>query len=689
MKTDNFNEIIFNKPKNWNKVITRQKDAYSLDTETLNGKAFLLGDSEKNYLTCNVENLRVENIDTPLDNFETMLNGLLSNKNTLNTFFNLSYDQDALLKHLSLENLKMFAQLGYTIFNGFYISGIPKKSIDLAKAILIDNIVFSNDRYNITLDNGTVKKYKKMPRIFYDLDKNMYMLEKKVKFFDVWQFFKYEKKSSLDACAQKYLGACKDDIEFFGYNKANLPLDNAIIAYCNKDSELTKRLTDIIINACNDIGLTFNTPYSCATISSDFFFINESLKNPYMFLWQYGNTVSNKNKSIFERSYYAYKGGRTEVCKRGYFEESHIYDVNSMYPTQMCTLYDIYSCNWVYIRNDKEFKEIDKSNIAYAFLNCDINLKDSYVNCLPFKHNGYYIYGHGIFNNYNISMPEYDMITNLNLGDINIKSGWIGIKTGDSKEYYPFKDVIEKTFNKRNTFPKTDFRNALLKIILNSIYGRFIEVNINKDLDSEIDLMNDNYVITDTDIYKKVFLAGKYFCPPYACNITSLSRCMLYEEIFKNEPEHNFIGSFTDSILSKEKLNGVPVSKKLGDWDYEHGELTIVGSGVYRLEIDNADDKLRTRGIHIKESLNDMFGYNGIGLDEILINGVNQTKVKKLKESLIQNTPNDFNTFVEQHKTVNLNFDKKRNWNFDLLSLQDVYREGDSKSKNINELVKK
>lgn len=686
MKTENFDEIIIKKPRNWNKVNKTQKSCIAFDTETLNGYMFLLSNNEHNYKTIKVNGLRIENNIIP-NSFESTLEYLMQFDKTLNVFYNLSYDCDAINKHLPISCLKQLAHLGYTIYKGFYISGIPRKSIDIAYAYKIESIEKDSEgRYNIILSNGTEKNYKRKPYIYYDIDNKPYMLSKKIKFFDVWQFFKYEKSSSLDACSKKYLGAQKDDIEFYGYNKENLPLDNIIVAYCNKDCELTKRLTDIIINACNDIGLVFNTPYSCATISSDYFFTYEGLKNPIMFLYQYGKNINYKNLDIFRYAYYAYKGGRTEVCKRGYFEECYEYDVNSMYPFNMTKLYNIFSCTWVQVTNEQELLNLGLDNLAYAFLNCDIKMYDNYTNPLPFKHKGYYIYGYGDYKNYHISLPEYEMIKNLNLGKIKIKSGWVGIKTSDTKQDYVFKDIVERTYKKRNEFSKLDFRNALLKIILNSIYGRFIEVNINKELDDEIDLLNDNYTIMDTGIYKKMYLAGKYFCPIYACNITSLSRCYLYENIYANEPEQNFISSFTDSILSKEPLKNLKTGDNLGEWEFNKGELTIIGSGIYRLELDDST-KLRTRGIHIKESINEMFGFNSISLDDILLYGADQTKVKKLKESLIQNTPDEFNTFVKQHKTVNLNFDKKRNWNFNLDCIQDCYKECNSSMININELI--
>jgi hypothetical protein len=668
MKTDNFDEIVFRKPKVFNKIAMKQKECIAFDTETFNGTAFLLCSSNDNYVTSNVDNLVIKEGIKP-NTFKDMIEHLYTYDKSLNVFFNLEYDDNALLKHLPYNHLEFYTKFGYTIYENYYISGIPGKSIDIAKAFKVDSIIkLSNDEYQINLNNGTKKVFKKEPKTFLDINLDKYVLGKKIKFFDIWQFFKYENSSSLNNVSKKYLNDEKKDTKALGYDISNLPLDKNIIDYCLQDTKLTQRLTDMIIKACNDIGLVFNTPYSCATISSDYFYVFEGLRNPYLFLWQYGNNVSYKNLNIFRYAYYSYKGGRTEIVKRGYFENCYEYDVNSMYPSNMCKLYDLFDVDWNFI-NGTEFKNYDKENIAYAFLRCNIKLKDNYINPLPYKHNGYYIYGYGYYPDYYITLPEYETIMNNNLGEIEILDGYIGLKT--ESNCLVFNDIVNKIYDKRKSFDKGDFRNSLFKIILNSIYGRYIEVNINKNLDNDdIDLLNDDYDIIEDNIVRKSYNAGKHFCPVYACYITALSRCKLFDTIYPQKED--FIGGFTDSIISEEKINNLDIGSKMGQWEKNSGELTMIGSGVYRL-VSNDVEKLRTRGFHIKENINDLMGYNGISLDDLLVYGCSQTKVKKLKESVIQDKPLDFNTFVTQYKTLDYNFDKKRNWEFDYNRLQDIY----------------
>jgi hypothetical protein len=143
---------------------------------------------------------------------------------------------------------------------------------------------------------------------------------------------------------------------------------------------------------------------------------------------------------------------------------------------------------------------------------------------------------------------------------------------------------------------------------------------------------------------------------------------MLYKTLYPHR--ENLIGTFTDSILSEKKLS-LPTSKKdLGLWEVMSGELTMIGCGVYRL-IGTTESKTRARGLHIKESLNDnLYGFN---FDDILIHGYKQTKVMKLKECVIQEKLDDFNTFQDVPKLINLNFDTKRKWDYNFDRIQDVY----------------
>lgn len=684
MKTSNFEEITHKKPKMYNKNLKSQKEAIAFDTETLNGKMFLMGVSDENYTTLLQNGLKnPENMSLSSHICET-LEKLYSYKDTLNVFYNLEYDDNAIISNLPEKYLNWYTKYNYVIYEGWYISGIPRKSIDLAPCIEVLDVIYNKETESYTINTkGENKEVQKRPVLYFDIENRKYIIGRKVKFFDLWQFFKFEPiSSSLDNVSKKYLNDNKTPMEELGYDKGCLPIDKTVIEYCIKDCKLTQELCSMIIKACNDIGLLFNAPYSCATISADYFFDIQKIKNPYMFLWQYGYNMSRKNLDIFRYAFYAYKGGRTEVTKRGNYDNVFENDVCSMYPSNMLKLYDIFEVEWVKINHEKELNAFDKTNIAYGFFRCNIKLNNNYVNPLPYNNNGYYIYGYGNFENYYLIMEEIDQIRNLELGEVKIIEGYIGLKT--IKNAYCFKETIESLYTNRKKYPKTDFRNPLMKIILNSIYGRFIEVNCNKGHDTDdIDLMNDDYDFLDDDVIKKSYSAGKYFCPVYAAYITGLSRVKLFDAIYPIK--ETFIASFTDSIFSTEQPK-IKIGEQLGEWENDKGELTILGSGVYRMEYYNKKEKLRTRGYHIKETALGVnyFGLNGMSLDELIVNGCDTTKVKKLKESVIQEKIEEFNTFIEEHKDLNLNFDKKRLWNISFKNLNDCYKQCNSEMININ-----
>lgn len=609
---------------------------------------------------------------------------------TVNLFYNLEYDINALIKHLPKEELKHFADYNYCVYDGVYFGGIPRKSLDLARTTPIKEYIKKAEKEHVYIYmDDTEKTFKRAKRLYLDVDGNKYTIGLKNQFFDLWQFFKYEKFSSLDAVSLKYLKEGKLDIDSMGYDKSCLPLDSKIIEYCIVDCERTRDLGFTVIKACNDVGIFFNKPYSCAALSSAYIYDYSEVRNPIYFLYNGGYGINKKNEDIFRIAYNSYKGGRSEVCKRGYFEHVYEYDVNSMYPTKMCDLYDCFKCDWFKLDNLKVIDNFGYENIAYGFINIDIELKKQHVMPLPVKHKGYYVYGYGVFKNYTITLEEYRMMQELDL-IINVKLnyGYLGVKTDSN--IYPYNDLVRTVYKERKKYGSDEFINPLFKIILNSSYGKLIEVNVNKTENELIDLEDINsYTMDDINElpYIKDFIGGKYFNPIYASYITANARCMLYRGI---EPiQDSFIASFTDSIISTEPLKNIKTGKELGEWEYNTGEITIIGSGVYQFVNDSI--KTRTRGYHIKESINDNLGNEYLfDFESFLMSGLNQTKVKKLKESIIQDDMGEFNNFITKHKKVNLNFDKKRIWNSPMIKTScysNIHKVYESNPYNINKLT--
>src|SRR6056297_2478971 len=101
MKCNNFDWIEFKRSKNYNKNSTIQKEPIAFDTETNNGIPFLLADSTGKYTT----------------DKQSIIEHLLSKdyKKTLNLFYNLGHDKNAILKLLPYKALEFFSTYDYCI----------------------------------------------------------------------------------------------------------------------------------------------------------------------------------------------------------------------------------------------------------------------------------------------------------------------------------------------------------------------------------------------------------------------------------------------------------------------------------------------------------------------------------------------------------------------------------------------
>ena len=81
--------------------------------------------------------------------------------------------------------------------------------------------------------------------------------------------------------------------------------------------------------------------------------------------------------------------------------------------------------------------------------------------------------------------------------------------------------------------------------------------------------------------------------------------------------------------------------------------------------------KSRTRGVHIKKTANSNI-LHGSEFDNIFNYGYEEIRVKKLKECVIQDKLDEFNTFQKQTKLKDINFDTKRIWDFNYDNIDQV-----------------
>lgn len=636
MKTLDFGKVKFKHHKYYSSNGQKQREVVGWDTETSRGQCGLLCNSYGQVFdTHNIDLLLGHLTETPLTK-------------TVNLFYNLVYDYSAIFKCLPEKNIIEIATTNKTKFKDFELFIIPRKLFKIS-------IPFTTDKGKETTKN--------------------------FKYFDLLQFFKYEKSAALDAVSEKYLGEHKIDIETItNISKSEYQFKHfhnpEIQKYCIDDCVKVRKLADIIVDSCSTIGLSFNQPYSCATLSMNYVYQLKGVKSP---LWFYFNKP--KNRRVFEYAFNAYSGGRFEVMQRGTFQDIYEYDVNSMYPDKIRKLQDVFKTDFEYCKNEQCVDSLRTKDVAYLFLKVRVKQNDKFINILPFRKDGLMISPrHRKYAQTFINQHELAMLEQYNV-DFEIIDGYVG--TPVDTVYYPYKIIFEEIYNARMKYPKSHFLSNLYKIIMNSFYGKTIEMNVmfedlseaEKDGTSNSELTATNDILdmvideANEDVIVKNYQAGKFFCSVYAADITAPSRCMVTETMLKAQNPNAIIGTFTDSVLSLEKLD-LPISNQMGEWEVTHyDELNMVGTGVYYLHNFNGDkkEKTRTRGFRL-------MAMNDFDFQTFLRSEYKTRKTLSLKEAVRCHNIEDFNIISETTKDLNINFDTKRKWKRPFNSVKDIFK---------------
>lgn len=566
------------------------------DTETINGRCELLCNSWDQHLF-------TKDIDS-------ILNFMCRKKTRghIGFFFNLKYDFNAILKHLPHEHWREIFEKGETIYKnkkkGFLIKYIPKKLLVITQL-------------------GIKKK-------------------RTWRFYDIAQYF----RMSLDAASEKYLGERKLYHPFDLRHISNEIMHTRLmIKYCKIDALRTEQLAQHFIDICNKAGLQTKNFCSSASISARYFqkeirfpTINAFLKSP-------------EGMAHLEYAWNSVSGAFISVFKRGYIKEVHEYDINSAYPYHMSRFPDLHQGYFVF----------DKTRPKYAthgWVKVRINIpernKFSYHPCLPIlRHNLPNYYPIGIMDTF-ITLLEYDYLRKLY--DVKLIDGLFWIP--DNLEF-PFKSTIYDIYTRRKKTKDKNI-NYFLKIVLNGIYGKFLE----------------KFKVTDesSEHFGKI-QTGSLFNPFVASYILAGTRIQVFD-FMARLPNKNIVACFTDSVLSKEPLD-IPRDPALGAWDYAStGEGLILGCGVYTIKGEKIKNK--TRGFHLRNKKILNMGYtkfkDNTGDNNLFMlceKHRNENKIPiEITEnlspmlSLIQHRPEDMNIIREKLKMVNINFDTKRLWDY-------------------------
>lgn len=561
----NFEELLFR--KYIPKPLTRNKNhpIIGMDTETYRGYAKLICDSTGKF----VYNPSLDECLSFLSRYS------LRGKHIF--FYNIDFDIQSILKRLPKPFLYALYRRRKVQYKEWYIKYVPKKFFSIRKG---------RDVY---------------------------------RYYDLWQFF----DCSLEEASIKYLHMQKT-VTKFRRDDLNEHIEvwkayrSEIIDYCTQDAILCQKLGHILQNyLIQKIKLIPQSYISKASLSKEYFRKNSIIPS-----------IRNIRSDILRLAFYAYKGGRFELLKKGYFKNVELYDINSAYPYEIRNLIDITKGKWKYTRTLTP-------SAYYGFYLCQVNIPYQYICPLPYiLPNDVLIYP---FGNWRTVLTKNEIEQLLTPKQYKIEYGYEFFPT---EIVYPFRESINHLSSIKKEADPDSYLYDLAKIIMNALYGCFYEK-----------IKKEDGIHT-----------GKLFNPIYASIITANTRIKVYQ--FAQQFPQNVIAFATDSVLLRghQKVN---TGSNIGDWSLKAcGKAVCIQSGLYLIE-----NQLRTRGFNIGSKI-----YTPDGVYQNIFSYIQAFPNRKIYtgyiyrplhiiESLIHTKKysiDDTNRWIKFQKTLNINREIKR-----------------------------
>lgn len=491
-------------------------------------------------------------------------------------FWNLHYDARIILKMilmaLSKEELLKFTQKFRCKILGYSVHYIEKKKLSIRKG-----------KHSVT-------------------------------FFDISQFYSQKK---LAEAYQKNIGKLPKEYLEMKDQRKDFTLDyykrhkKIIRSYCISDCKYTAELATNWIDLFFKIAEFYPSHWISPAYLAEKILINKGVILPKF------DEIPEQAQEI---SWNAYVGGRIELVERGYNEKCFIYDINSAYPFALTLVPELTKGKW--IQSDKIQ---DNAIIGFFKIKANIPLT-KHIAPFPFKVRSKIIY------------PVGEFITFVTLAELKAceDSSWYEILDSwqycDSNPYYPYRKIIEDMYRQRKELEKQgNPLEQVLKIILNSIYGKLGQTTDNK--------------------------MGNMFNPVMVSTVTGIARAMLYSCIMDNGIENDVIMMYTDSICSKKKLN--LGSDILGEFSFDfEGSIYTLQNGFYSKN----DIWEKSRGIG-------SIGDDSIDHKETIIDSKGRIKylfeklrVGTLKENLNSGNLEKIGSFYTAIRYLNINGDRGRIW---------------------------
>lgn len=553
-------KFLWQKPK----PIKNTKPNMTFDTETIDGRAFLISDNSGNRCVNDRE-------------FKD-LNGLLeylthkSYRQTVNWFYNLEYDTNAIIHRLSFNDRVHIAEMNWVDYEDYRIEIIPKKLLKIGK--IKDNKIINA-----------------------------------VSYFDLAQFYNY---IPLKILAEKtnYNKVDVNDIAHININKYydNEQYRDHINDRCVYDCKITKELADIFTNNIQKV-VKINKYISNASIARRYVLenIKRQLRMPTL--------------KLLDCALQSYHAGHIETCALGSYTNIRNYDIRSAYPAVTANLYETSGAPV----HNKEYEP----DMAYSFYNINVDYYDEYLSPMWFTKSNRNYHTNGKWDTW-VTQSEIDYLIRAG-HDFKILDAHHIRKSNYTLQ--PFNDLINDLYQERlKAKENKDEIQLVYKIILNSIYGVTLNT-IHKKLLSEIE--TDIFEIKDgnTIYYDHQYIATNMYNPVYGTYITASTRSKLFMDFHKYL---KYILSInTDGVYLTHKVP-VNLSKRLGDYSYKKlPEYILMGSGRYFIKNNGIVDSSESRFRSIPKNPQEIYELfkNHLNNEKI---SISREKPIKLKESIKQ-----------------------------------------------------
>lgn len=356
----------------------------------------------------------------------------------------------------------------------------------------------------------------------------------------------------------------------------------------------------------------------------------------------------------------SFKGGRCSIHKRGEFISSKgynnlaCYDVNSMYPSIMANEL-LPDPNFSYDSKNVTIEEIQKyEGCCYAELFLDSS-KEFPLLGVRQKTGTYYPYGtikdHYCFCELRKALEEGYIINKLGEGVVYTKSVNV------------FGEFVNTLYNLRLDYKKNDDpRELIIKLILNSSFGKFGYNPFNKDTLTHVSSMlpSDESLITkyhdeNSDyLYINNIKLQNYCIPIWACYITAIARIKIYNYV--KSINFDFIYMDTDSIFTNQILeNSLELGKLKKEYDIQRA--IFVRSKLYCVIKKDLKEIKKHKGLPRQSfSYND---FRNMCMNKKSVGGI-YTQFTKVSTA-IRNRGKEINQTFETPKELSLN-DTRRDW---------------------------